>query len=279
MPGAEPPELQTALTYARAGDTFVVRRLNRPGRSLQDPIGPINGLAEREVQFVSLQENLNTATPAGRLAFHFCGALAECERAPHRERTLAGLAAAKTRDRMGGRKHKVDNRLPTRAAEPMRNRTLGIPGALPDRGRGQDHPSLPPHARRPTPRREADGCDSVNHTPRREETAMPETTTTTRHQEPDDREHCQDLAAQFHELADRWEDESMFLSNSGHAPALPSHDAIVKPGDQAGTVSISLILNRGLKQRWACCAKWSVSGMAGQGTGPSMVGECPYQRD
>ena len=53
-------------------------------------------------------------------------------------------------------------------------------------------------------------------------------TTTTRHQEPDDRECCQDLAARFHELADRWEDESMFLSNSGHALALPSYDAIVK---------------------------------------------------
>ena len=69
---------------------------------------------------------------------------------------------------------------------------------------------------------------------------MQETTTTTRHQEPDDRERCQDLAARFHELADRWEDESMFLSNSGHALALPSYDAIVKLGDQA----VPLILKR-----------------------------------
>ena len=51
-------------------------------------IGQINGLAEREVQFVSLQEDLNTATPAGRLTFHFCGALAEFERDLIRERTV-----------------------------------------------------------------------------------------------------------------------------------------------------------------------------------------------
>ena len=65
-------------------------------------------------------------------------------------------------------------------------------------------------------------------------------TTTTRYQEPDDRECRQDLTARFHELADRWEDESMFLSNSGHALALPSYDAIVKLGDQV----VPLILKR-----------------------------------
>ena len=69
---------------------------------------------------------------------------------------------------------------------------------------------------------------------------MQETTTTSRYQELDDRERCQELAARFHELADRWEDESMFLSNSGHALALPSYDAIVKLGDQA----VPLILKR-----------------------------------
>ena len=62
--GAERPDLQSALAYARTGDTFVVWLLDRRGCSLQDPIGWINGLAEREVKFVSWQEDLNTATPA-----------------------------------------------------------------------------------------------------------------------------------------------------------------------------------------------------------------------
>ena len=67
VPGAERPELQNALASARTGDTLVVWRLDRLGRSLQDLIRQINGLAEREVQFVSLQEDLNTAAP-GRQA-------------------------------------------------------------------------------------------------------------------------------------------------------------------------------------------------------------------
>ena len=80
VPGAERPELQSALAYARTGDTLVVWRLDRLRRSLQDLIRQINGLAEREVQFVSLPEDLDTATPAGRLTFHFCSALADFER-------------------------------------------------------------------------------------------------------------------------------------------------------------------------------------------------------
>ncbi len=93
VPGAERSALQSALASARTGDTLVVWRLDRLGRSLQDLIRQINGLAEREVQFVSLQEDLNTATPAGRLTFHFCSALADFERDLIRECTLAGLAA------------------------------------------------------------------------------------------------------------------------------------------------------------------------------------------
>ncbi len=126
VPGAERPELQTALAHARTGDTLVVWRLDRLGRSLQDLIRQINGLAEREVQFISLQEDLNTATPAGRLTFHFCGALAEFERDLIRERTLASLTAARARGRKGGRKRKVDDRMLAHAAELMQDRTVGI---------------------------------------------------------------------------------------------------------------------------------------------------------
>ena len=69
---------------------------------------------------------------------------------------------------------------------------------------------------------------------------MQETTTTMRHRQADARESSWDLADRFRDLADQWEDESMFLSNSGHALALPSYAAIVKLGDQA----VPLILKR-----------------------------------
>ena len=126
VPGTERPKLQKALAHTRTGDTLVVWRLDRLGRNLQDLIRQINGLAAREVQFVSLQEDLNTATPAGRLTFHFCGALAEFERDLIRERTLVGLQAARARGRRGGRKRKVDDRMLARAAELMQDRTVGI---------------------------------------------------------------------------------------------------------------------------------------------------------
>jgi DNA invertase Pin-like site-specific DNA recombinase len=95
--------LDEALAYARPEDTFIVWKLDRLGRSLKDLIETLNLLQERGVDFISLTENIDTTTPGGKLIFHLMGALAEFERDLTRERTLAGLAAASARGRVGGR--------------------------------------------------------------------------------------------------------------------------------------------------------------------------------
>jgi DNA invertase Pin-like site-specific DNA recombinase len=101
------PGLAEALTYVRAGDTLVVWRLDRLGRSLAHLIETVRKLQVRGVQFRSLQEQLDTATSGGKLVFHVFGALAEFERDVIRERTMAGLAAARARGRQGGRRRKL----------------------------------------------------------------------------------------------------------------------------------------------------------------------------
>lgn len=103
--GARPdrPGLAEALAYARAGDTLVVWRLDRLGRSLGHLIATVTALAERGVGFRSLTESIDTTTPGGTLVFHLFGALAEFERELIRERTRAGLLAARARGRAGGR--------------------------------------------------------------------------------------------------------------------------------------------------------------------------------
>jgi len=98
----ERPGLTEALAFARGGDTLVVWRLDRLGRSLSHLIDTINGLSARRVDFQSLQEHLDTGTSGGKLVFHLMGALAEFERDLIRERTQAGLAAARARGRRGG---------------------------------------------------------------------------------------------------------------------------------------------------------------------------------
>ena len=95
--------LDDALAYLRKGDTLVVWKLDRLGRSLKHLIAIITQLNEEEKEFKSLQESLDTATPTGKLIFHVLGALAEFERSLIRERTKAGLAAARSRGRIGGR--------------------------------------------------------------------------------------------------------------------------------------------------------------------------------
>ena len=95
--------LSAAIDYLREGDTLVVWRLDRLGRSLKQLIDRITALEARKIGFRSLTESMDTTTSGGRLIFHVFGALAEFERAVIRERTLAGLAAARARGRMGGR--------------------------------------------------------------------------------------------------------------------------------------------------------------------------------
>lgn len=97
------PGLEQALSHLRAGDTLVVWRLDRLGRSLKHLIDTVQDLEQRGVGFKSLTENIDTTTPGGKLIFHIFGSLAEFERALIVERTQAGLAAARARGRKGGR--------------------------------------------------------------------------------------------------------------------------------------------------------------------------------
>ena len=97
------PALDDLLEQVRPGDTVVVWRLDRLGRSLRHLIDVVQGLQQRQVAFVSLTEQIDTSTPGGRLIFLVFGALAEFERDLIRERTMAGLAAARARGRTGGR--------------------------------------------------------------------------------------------------------------------------------------------------------------------------------
>src|SRR5207248_5972962 len=95
--------LQEALEYVRGGDTLVVWRLDRLGRSLKHLIETITKLNNRNIGFKSITENIDTTTSGGKLIFHIFGALAEFERDIIRERTNAGLQAARARGRLGGR--------------------------------------------------------------------------------------------------------------------------------------------------------------------------------
>jgi len=97
------PELDRLLEQLRPGDTLVVWRLDRLGRSLRHLLDVVTDLSERGVGFRSLTESIDTTTSGGRLIFHVFGALAEFEREIIRERTQAGLAAARARGRKGGR--------------------------------------------------------------------------------------------------------------------------------------------------------------------------------
>jgi DNA invertase Pin-like site-specific DNA recombinase len=99
----ERPELKAALDYTRAGDTLVVWKLDRLARSLRQLIETVEDLQSRGIELCSLTESIDTATPGGRLVFHIFGALAEFERAVIRERTSAGLQAARERGKKGGR--------------------------------------------------------------------------------------------------------------------------------------------------------------------------------
>src|SRR5437764_1930616 len=99
----ERPGLAKALEQLRSGDSLVVWRLDRLGRSLRHLIDTLLELDSRGVGFKSLTESIDTTTPGGKLIFHVFGALAEFERDLIRERTNAGLAAARARGRKGGR--------------------------------------------------------------------------------------------------------------------------------------------------------------------------------
>ena len=107
---AERPGLAAALQACRKGDTLVVWKLDRLGRSLPHLVETVRGLIARGVGFKSLQENIDTTTSGGKLIFHIFASLAEFERDIIRERTQAGLSAARARGRKGGRPKGVDEK-------------------------------------------------------------------------------------------------------------------------------------------------------------------------
>ena len=99
----ERPGLEAALSHLRAGDTFVVWRLDRLGRSLKHLIETVTALERERITFQSITENIDTSSATGQLVFHLFGALAKFERNLIKERTMAGLQAARARGRRGGR--------------------------------------------------------------------------------------------------------------------------------------------------------------------------------
>lgn len=109
--GAVPSHLglEQVLSHLRAGDTLIIWKLDRLGRTVKGLVDLVNKLEANGVQFRSLSDGIDTSTPAGRFFFHVMSALAQMERELVVERTRAGLAAAKARGRLGGRRRKMTN--------------------------------------------------------------------------------------------------------------------------------------------------------------------------
>jgi DNA invertase Pin-like site-specific DNA recombinase len=103
------PQLDRMLDVLRKDDIVVVQRLDRLGRSLKDLIELLDGFKSQGVQFISLNESIDTTSAVGELAFHIIASVAQFERQLISERTKAGLASARARGRKGGRKQKLTN--------------------------------------------------------------------------------------------------------------------------------------------------------------------------
>jgi DNA invertase Pin-like site-specific DNA recombinase len=104
---SERPGLAQALGMLRDGDTLVVWKLDRLGRSVKHLVDLVGELREQGIQFRSLTDSIDTATPSGRFFFHVMASLAEMERELTVERTKAGLEVARSLGRVGGRKRRM----------------------------------------------------------------------------------------------------------------------------------------------------------------------------
>jgi DNA invertase Pin-like site-specific DNA recombinase len=120
------PQLAAAIAYARRGDALVVWKLDRLARSMRQLIDTIDHLQEREIGFHSLTENVDTTSSGGRLVFHLFGALAEFERSIIRERSRAGLDAARARGRIGGRRPALTDKDLSAARAMLRDDSLTV---------------------------------------------------------------------------------------------------------------------------------------------------------
>lgn len=123
---ADRPGLDAALKYARDGDTLVVWRLDRLGRSLKDLINIVENLASQGIGLKSLTEGIDTTTSGGRLIFHVFGAIAQFERELIIERTNAGLAAARARGKLGGRRKQHSDEMVRKIRKEAETSTLTI---------------------------------------------------------------------------------------------------------------------------------------------------------
>jgi DNA invertase Pin-like site-specific DNA recombinase len=123
---ADRPALHDALEFARSGDTLIVWKLDRLARSIKQLIETIENLRVRGIGFRSLTEALDTTTAQGRLVFHMFAALAEFERSLIRERTQAGLAAARRAGRIGGRPPKLTDDDIEAAKAMLANPDIGV---------------------------------------------------------------------------------------------------------------------------------------------------------
>lgn len=122
------PQFMEMLKFARPGDTIVVWKLDRLSRSLKQLIETVSMLNEKGINLVSLKESIDTTTATGKLMFHVIGALAEFERDLIRERTNAGLEAARARGRVGGRPSiEIDPKRLQRARELYDQKEMLIP--------------------------------------------------------------------------------------------------------------------------------------------------------
>lgn len=123
---SERPGLEALKTMARSGDTIVVWRLDRLGRSLRHLVEIVNMFKDNGIGFESLQESINTTTTTGNLVFHIFASLSEFERDLIRARTQAGLAAARARGKMGGRPPKLSDAQLKKMQEMYDSRTLSV---------------------------------------------------------------------------------------------------------------------------------------------------------
>lgn len=146
---SERPGMESALEYLREGDTLVVWRLDRLGRSLKHLIEIVGLLEERKIGLRSLQESIDTTSSGGKLIFHIFGALAEFERNLIRERTTAGLTAARARGRKGGRPRTLDAQKRKMAVKLYEERQHTIKEIC--RMMGISKPTLYNYLRRPSP--------------------------------------------------------------------------------------------------------------------------------
>ena len=122
----EKKELNEALKQLRRGDTLIVWKLDRLGRSLKSLIELVNTLKEEGVYFKSIMDSIDTSTPIGQFFFHITGSFAELERNLIRERTMAGLNAARERGKKGGRPKAIDNKTFDTALKMYRSNNFSV---------------------------------------------------------------------------------------------------------------------------------------------------------